>query len=123
MKETLILDFCKLTFYDKYVVAEINEGININKAYNKTLIDIISEFYGEKSFVYITHRINSYSVNPHIYPKTALVKSLVGFAVVSKDFKSKVNARIEQMFFNKPFEIFTDLDNAFKWANKIISKV
>ncbi len=122
MKETLTLDFCNLTFYNNYVVAVINEGINIDRAYNKILIDVISQFYNNKPFVYITHRVNSYSVDPHTYSNTVLVKNLVGFSVVSKDYKSKVNAKIEQMFFTKPFEIFTELDEAFKWADQLIAK-
>ena len=121
MKKSLNLDFCKLTFYDSYVVVIINEGINIDKEINKILFDVISQFYNNKSFVYISHRINSYSVDPHIYSKTSLVKNLAGFAVVSKDYKSKVNAKIEQMFFSKPLEIFETLEDAYNWANELVN--
>ena len=100
----------------------MNEGVNVAEAQNKILIDIIGNFYIDKPFVYITNRINSYSVDPHIYPVTAKVKNLVGFAVVSKEYKAKVNAKIEQMFFNKPFEIFSTLEEAQDWANDLVKK-
>ncbi len=73
-----------------------------------------------RPFVYITNRINSYSVDPQIYFETSKIKNLAGFAVVSKKYKAKSNAEIEKMFFSKPFEIFGDLDSAKKWATQLL---
>ena len=72
--------------------------------------------------MYITHRVNSYSVDPNVYPRATKVEYLKGFAVVSDKYLAKVNAQIEQMFFGKPFEIFTELDDAIKWAENLIEK-
>lgn len=122
MEKTINLDFCKMTIYNNYVVNVMNEGINVTKKHNEKLIEITSAYFKNKPFVYITHRINSYSVDPNIYYKTAQVKNLKGFAVVSKNYKATINAKIEKMFFNKPFETFATLKEAFKWADDLISK-
>ncbi|AUC76316.1 hypothetical protein CW732_11825 [Olleya sp. Bg11-27] len=72
-------------------------------------------------FVYITNRIHSYSVDPIIYKDVSQIKTLQGFAVVSQTQSGK-NAEIERLFLNKPFEIFTDIEDAKTWASKIIKE-
>ncbi len=119
MKETLTFDFCDMTIYDNYLVVVIKEGINIKPKYNDVLVEVADTYYPNKPFVYITHRINSYSVDPKIYYKIVNIKNLKGFAVVSNNYLAKVNAQIEQRFFTKPFEIFTDLKDAFEWADAL----
>jgi hypothetical protein len=120
MLESRELGFCKLSFYDSYMVAVINEGVNIGPRENTILTTHALNFFGNSPFVYITHRLNSYSVDPHIYPETARIKNLVGFAVVSADYKAKHNVKIERMFFNKPFEAFNTLNDAISWALQLI---
>lgn len=106
--------------YDNYLVVVMKEGVNITPKHNNVLVEVTKNHFSDKPFVYITHRINSYSVDPKIYLETSKIKNLKGFAVVSSNYKAKVNAQIEQMFFNKPFEIFTKLDEAIRWANELI---
>jgi hypothetical protein len=120
MKEKLSLDFCEITIYDKYLVVVMNEGINITPKHNKVLVEVTKTHFSKTPFVYITNRINSYSVDPKIYLETAKIENLKGFAVVSENYKAKVNAQIEKMFYNKPFEIFTKLDDAFNWADNFL---
>lgn len=120
MKEILNFDFCTMTVYDNYLVVIVNEGVDIKPKHNNVLIEIAKAHYQNRDFVYITHRLNSYSVDPKIYFETAKIKNLKGFAVVSSNYKAKVNAQIEQMFFNKPFKIFTELEEAFSWADEML---
>jgi hypothetical protein len=111
-----------MTIYDNYVVVIMKEGVNIMPEHNNVLVEVTSTYYPNKPFVYITHRINSYSVDPKIYFETSKIENLKGFAVVSSNYKAKINAQIEQMFFTKPFEIFNTLEDAFSWAKEIIDK-
>lgn len=120
MKEILTFDFCEMTIYNNYVVTVIKEGANILPNYNDVLLEVTKNHFSNKPFIYITHRVNSYSVDPKIYYETVKIKNLIGFAVVSSNYQAKINAQIEQMFFTKPFEIFTTLDEAFEWADGII---
>ena len=119
MEETIIrLKFCTLTFFDNYVIAVINEGEHVDHKLNEILIENI-ELHFKKPYVYITNRINSYSVDPNIYHRASEVQNLAGFAVVSKEYKTKINAQIEKMFFGKPFEIFTTLEDAIEWKDQL----
>ncbi|WP_299126889.1 hypothetical protein [uncultured Winogradskyella sp.] len=121
MKDFLTFDFCDMTIYDKYVVVVIKEGINITPEHNMILVNVTDKYFANKPFVYITHRVNSYSVDPKIYFETAKIENLKGFAVVSENHQAKVNAQIEKLFFNKPFEIFSSLEQAFKWAVALVN--
>jgi hypothetical protein len=120
MKEILNFDFCDMSIYENYLVVVIKAGVDITPAHNNVLLKVTKNHFSDKPFVYITHRINSYSVDPKIYFETSKIENLKGFAVVSSNYKAKINAQIEQMFFNKPFEIFTKLEDAFTWANTLI---
>ncbi|EDP70608.1 hypothetical protein FBALC1_07613 [Flavobacteriales bacterium ALC-1] len=120
MKETLTFDFCDMTIHENYVVVVIKEGVNITPKHNNVLVEVTNTYFLDKPFVYITHRVNSYSVDPKIYFETAKIKNLKGFAVVSSNYQAKINAQIEQRFFDKPFKIFTKIDDAFAWADSLI---
>jgi hypothetical protein len=122
MKESLKFDFCDMTIYDNYVVVVMKEGVNITPAHNTVLQEVTATYFKNKPYVYITHRVNSYSVDPKIYYETVKIENLKGFAVVSSNYQAKINAQIEKMFFAKPFEIFTKLDDALEWAKSIIEK-
>lgn len=118
MRDTLTLEFCHVSIFDNYIVVVMNEGVNLSPSDNYILLDIANDYFKDKPFVYITHRINSYSVDPQIYYETAKIKNLKGFAVVSSDYKAKRNAEVEKMFFSKPFGIFSELNQAYKWADE-----
>ncbi|MGJ8549908.1 hypothetical protein [Winogradskyella wichelsiae] len=119
MSQSLKFDFCNITVFDNYIIVNIKEGINVTPDRNNTLIDITETYYLNKPFVYISNRINSYSVDPKVYLKTSKIKNLEGLAIVSSNYQAKVNAEIEKMFFKKPFEIFSELEEAIVWADKI----
>ncbi|WP_179316895.1 hypothetical protein [Winogradskyella undariae] len=120
MNESLTFDFCDVKVYDHYIIVTIKEGINVTSNRNNTLIQITENYFSNKPLVYISNRINSYSVDPKVYLKTSEIQNLEGIAIVSNNYHAKVNAQIEKMFFKKPFEVFTDLAEAITWANKII---
>jgi hypothetical protein len=116
----LELDFCELEFYENYVICRINEGEEINVEKNNLQTDEIVKHFNGRPFVYITHRVNSYSVDPSIYYDSSEIESLVGFAVVGNTYLAVSNAEIEKLFLKKPFEIFTELDEAITWAQSIL---
>jgi hypothetical protein len=123
MKATLAFDFCDMTIFNNYLVVVMKEGVNITPKHNSVLVEVTKDYFLNKPFIYITHRLNSYSVDPKIYFETSKIENLKGFAVVSSNYKAKVNAQIEQMFFNKPFEIFSKLEDAISWAEELIKSL
>ncbi|RKE95450.1 hypothetical protein [Ichthyenterobacterium magnum] len=121
MTDVLKYNFCEMHIYDNYMIVIINEGETITPEHNAVLLNIVDTYYKNKKFVYITHRVHSYAVDPAIYFETSKIKNLAGFCVVSSDFKAKRNAEIEKLFLNKPFEIFTELDDAISWTKSILN--
>ena len=97
-----------------------NEGEIVNFDKSNTITKNAVEFYGSSKFVYITNRVNSYSVDPSVYFDISKLKTLVGFAVVSKDYTAKSNAEIEKLFLNKPMEVFDVLEDAITWAKSVL---
>ncbi|MEO9077323.1 MAG: hypothetical protein ABI263_08520 [Gelidibacter sp.] len=106
--------------YESYLIVIINEGITVSPKHNTVLINVVDTYFKSTSFVYITHRINSYSVDPSTYLETSKIKNLKGFAVVSTDYKAKSNVEVEKLFLNKPFETFDDLKDAVTWTNSLL---
>ena len=121
MTDVIKFDFCEMHIYDHYMVVVMNEGVTITPSHNQILLNIVDTYYKNKKFVYITHRLNSYAVDPAIYFETSKIENLAGFTVVSKDFKAKSNAEVEKLFLNKPFEIFDTLEEAITWAKSILN--
>ncbi len=121
MTDVLKYDFCTMHIYDHYMIVVINEGVTVTPAHNTVLLNVAETYYNNTPFVYITHRLHSYAVDPAIYKETSKIKNLAGFCVVSADYKAKRNAEIEKLFLNKPFEIFDTIDEATIWANTLIN--
>lgn len=120
MTDLLKFDFCDIHIYDFYLVVIINEGLTVLTKHNKILNNVVDTYFHKKEFVYISHRINSYAVDPSTYIETSKIKNLKGFAVVSRDYKAKSNVEIEKLFLKKPFETFNDLKDAVLWAESIL---
>ena len=106
--------------YNNYLIVIINDGVTVTKESNKILEDLVQEYYSKKKFVYITHRVNSYAVDPVVYSKTSQIKNLVGFAVVANTRLALNNTEIEKLFLKKPFESFRNLNDAINWAQSIL---
>ncbi|WP_452230121.1 hypothetical protein [Lacinutrix sp. MEBiC02404] len=107
---------------ENYLIVVINQGETVTVASNQILINLVETFYQDNEFVYITNRENSYGVNPAVYFETKKIKNLIGFAVVSEKEIDMNNALIEKLFFDKPFEMFKNLDEAISWANQLCKK-
>ena len=121
MTDKLNLEFCSVTIHDNYMVVEMDSGVHITVKDNATLIGIVNTYFKNRPFVYITNRVNSYSVDPAVYKETSKIENLVGLCVVSKNFRAKSAAQIEKLFFDRAFEIFDTLPEAVKWAKKTLA--
>lgn len=118
------LEFCEVTIFSDYIYVVMNEGITVIPEYNDILVSLTNKYFKDKDFVYITHRIHSYSVNPTIYLDTVRIENLKGFVVVSTDSEREIaNTKIEKLFFKKPFALFDSLDDAIHWKDSILYPV
>ena len=119
IKMIKVFDFCILKFYDNYVISIINEGVIVSKEISDKISKAAINYYQGKPFVYITHRMHSYSVDPNIYKDVSKIKNLAGFVVVSDSKTSIKSALLENIFLNKPFQIFSNLEDGILWANNV----
>ncbi|WP_245758213.1 hypothetical protein [Bizionia echini] len=111
-----------ITCHANYMIAVMNEGITVSVDLNNELYNIARKYYGNRNFVYITHRKNSYSVDPNVYFETSKIKNLIGFAVVLGDSVKIDNTDFERTFISIPFKSFNSLDDAKAWADELCRK-
>lgn len=120
MITTYQLNFGLIEIYDDYIKATINEGITITPKHNIVLLEMVEKHFKNKPFLYITHRINSYAVDPTIYLETTKICNLMGFAVVSKDPLQEKQIKLEQAFFSKELKRFDNMTSALKWKDELL---
>lgn len=120
IQRTIELEFTILDFYDDFVVSRIREGVVFSKEQVRDLIEVCSNFFEGREFVYISQRVTNYNVDPTIYLNLDLVDNLAGIAIVSSKTSSLMMAGFEQNFSKVPYGIFLDLEEALEWKNDVI---
>ncbi len=117
------LELGKVTFYSNYLVIEVTEGIcfDFNKA--KELSILTDLHFKNKSFGYISNRINSYSLEPTDYMKIKEVfPNLKAFAAVVYNKLQQTSINIENMFLQEGIITFDDLEVAKNWIKEQLNK-
>ncbi|AIZ40781.1 hypothetical protein M666_03870 [Cellulophaga baltica 18] len=112
------------TFYlfAGYVVAEINEGVVFSwEDHGKTVTEDIGNLYDENGsgLIYITNRVEKYSVNPVgwlQYFKSSY--RLKAYVIVTYSKKGYSNTLLEKLFMNANIYRYTCLTDAIEWAKK-----
>ena len=120
--KTLELEFTILEFHNEYVISKPREGQVLEGKQVADLVEVCSDYYRGRPFVYLSYRVNDYNVNPTIYLNLDEVKNLAGIGVVSKKVSSLNMANFEKNFCKLPYEIFLELDSALEWVEEIISE-
>ncbi len=118
MTEDIIkLDFGKVWFSEKVLIAELNEGILLDVEQNRKLLEIGRKAFSNKPYGYLSYRKNSYAVNPMVYLESASTTNLKAIAVVTTDDTCRQNAILEKQFFkdSNSFEVFTNVEEAINW--------
>lgn len=121
-QKILELEFTILEFYSEYVISITREGQIMDGKQVADLVEVCSDFYEGKPFIYLSCRVNDYNVNPLIYLNLDEVKNLAGIGVVSKKSSSLNMANFEKNFCKIPYEIFTELKPALKWVKKMLEE-
>jgi hypothetical protein len=102
---------------DRFVIAEIHEGIHFDWDMVEILITHLMDHYGEDFKVgYIPNRVNSYSIDPNHWTKiNDKFNILVASAIVIYNDFSFLNATIEKQFSQKSIKRCHTLDEAIRW--------
>lgn len=114
------LDFSILEFFDHYVISRLKEDVVFDRPQVKQLVELCNDYFGNSCFVYISHRVNNYNVNPTIYLKLKEAKHLCGIGIVSRKSSALNMATFEKTFAKVPFEVFMELQDAKNWASKVL---
>ncbi|MDC7995401.1 hypothetical protein [Altibacter sp. HG106] len=108
-------------FYDTIVVVEVKEGKTLSYKTGFTLLVKGLTILGNKPWVYISNRINSYSVQPNDYKYINKIPTLKGIAVVSPKGVEDPTFSLESTFCKKPFVKKDSLEDAYQWAQEFLS--
>ena len=111
-----LLDVGKIQVFDNYLVSIFDKGatLTLERAYQ--IIGISEIHFRDKNFGFISHRINSYAIDPTVYTYFRQLESLKAFAVVSKKEVDMHNFHIEKLFYKNPMKYFIDYQKALKWV-------
>ncbi|MDR5590160.1 hypothetical protein [Christiangramia sp. SM2212] len=112
------LDFGKVYAYENILIAKLDEGILFDVESNRKLLQIGQKIFKDKSYGYISHRVNSYAVDPMVYMESASAGNLKAIAVVSESEMTRKNAEgVEKKFYkdNNCFGVFQTLEEAVAW--------
>ena len=123
MIKKLELDFGNIYVYDKILVSELREGVLLDVESNRRILSIGVETFNQEPFGYISHRVNSYAVDPMVYRESAEHSHLKAIAVVSQKEMARKSALLEQQFYTNKnsFQIFIELEEAKAWIRSILS--
>ncbi len=116
--KTIELDFGIVTIHENILIAKLDEGVLFDVGNNKKLLELGSEIFQGMNYGYISHRVNSYAVDPMVYFESANVTNLRAIAVVSENEMTRRNAEeVERKFYkdSNSFEVFQTLEEAVAW--------
>ncbi len=116
------LDIGRFVYYPNIVVGEINEGVHVTMETVARPLQIGADIYGMCTpFVYISHRLHSYSIDPiGYYEAVKRFPNFVAYGIVAKNQRRRMLAHLERLFMKKPIRVFDDLENAFAWADEVL---
>ncbi len=104
------------------VISEIKAGVNVSwNLHGKQMAKDLTHFLGEhsKDVIYISNRINSYSVVAldwvKFFKNSYTIKA---YYIISDKPNSKFNIMIENLFFNNKIKTFDSLHMAINWSKK-----
>jgi len=106
-------------FYDGYFIGRIAEGANAGADYVNALSDLITKHFSGKSPVYISDRINSYSLDP-LATSDLIVRNNIKYAgIVAYTPRQQKSASYQENSI-KEIEMctFTDISSAVAWAKQ-----
>lgn len=118
IREVREFEFGVFYFFDAFVISEINSGVFFKWKMAKKAIKASKEFYGENQpIVYISNRINNYTVTPADWLKFyANRNQLAYYSVVGSTTGSLSSTMLEKLFFKGSLKQFDDLGKAIAWS-------
>jgi len=105
-----------ISLHKRVAAVEIADGTEVNYDSGYQVLERLMSMIGDKPWVYISNRVNSYSLNPNDYKHFNEISTLKGIGVIQYKSSIQTALDLEKMFIKKPFKTFDDLDSAIKWG-------
>lgn len=121
---TLETEIGRFEYYHNCVVGQVNEGVHVTFDTAIEPLQVGAQVFGYgKDFVYISHRVNSYSIDPTGYYEAArMFPNFKGLAIVAKNKRRRMLANLERLFMKQPIKVFDNLADALTWADELLKK-
>ena len=118
------LEIGNFQFYTNIIVGEFAEGVHVTRLNALKPIQLAQKTYEDnRPFVYISNRLNSYSIDPVGYTEVVgMFPNFKGFAIVSQNKYRRMLAAVEKLFIKKPISVFHNIEEAFEWSNELLEK-
>lgn len=109
-----------ISVYNGIAIIEISEGVALSYKTGHKIFNRLLSIVGDKPWVYISNRVNSYSLDPNDYKHLNQIPTLKGIGVIQYKKSIQTALELEKMFIKKPFKTFDDLDSAIEWALTLV---
>ncbi|MEL6810946.1 MAG: hypothetical protein AAFP76_06385 [Bacteroidota bacterium] len=109
-------------FYDNVVITEGVEGAKIDYKSGFALLVHGVNFINNRPFVYISNRINDYETHPRELRYFQLAPYIKGVAIVTQKYDDSDREALGSTYFKKPFRVFSDLIEAYHWAQEVLAR-
>jgi hypothetical protein len=117
------LGYSEVFVFENYLINQIKEGEKVVVAHAQNLRAMIDKHFKDRKMVYIANRVKSYSVNPLAYFKVAEIDILKAICIGIDSNMKRHTALYEKQFSAKPFEIFSNMNEAIFWEIEQLSIV
>lgn len=114
--------FADLFIFNGFIISEIKRGVSFNwEEHAKLMTEDVACYLGTQGddIIYISNRINSYSVVASDWLKFFKNRySLKGYYIISEDKKGFFSSTIEGLFFSKKIKRFNSIFEAINWVKQ-----
>jgi len=121
---TLETKIGRFDYYSNMVVAEVFEGVHVTFEEALEPLQTGAQVFGYGgNFVYISHRLNSYSIDPTGYYEAAkMFPNFKALAIVATNKRRRMLANLERLFMKRPIRVFENLNDAMNWAENFLAE-
>jgi len=111
-------------FFEGYFIGRINDGVNAGSIFVDVLSELIHKHYHGKPVIYISDRVNSYSLDP-VATMDLIERNNIRFAgvVVYTQQQEKMYSFEERFIDGTTMCRFVSLDAALCWSKQKLQEI